>query len=67
MDVQHESGFSRGQSEITYSKWVFKMIADSQGGKLKSPIVKGYQNERSLQAILKGEIGKSPVLNGCSK
>ena len=25
MGVQNESGFSRRESEITYSKWVFKM------------------------------------------
>ena len=53
-----------GNSEITYSKWAFKIRPDSQEGIVKLPIVNGCSK---LERIPEKEIVKSPIVNGRSK
>ena len=64
MGVRNSSGFPWGNSELAYSKWVFEIRADCQGGIVNSPIVNGCSK---FEQIIKKEIAKSPIVNGCSK
>ena len=54
MGVQNErsprADSQEGNSEISYSKWVFEIRADSQAEIAKSPIVNGYSKfEQTLK------------------